>query len=377
MNFTISNAMREATRLTGAGHLTEATTAIQRMLGGTTAYSAEAGVTIEGAAEHIGKPLEINATTANPGMLGKVSLKELLRPQARPLSSSNVVMAEGACFGWATYAGSTGSRRYKLYVPSGYQVDVPVPLVVMLHGCTQSPDDFAAGTRMNEAAEVRTFLVAYPEQTCASNMQKCWNWFVERDQHRNVGEPAVIAGITREIMTRHAVDPSRVYVAGLSAGGAMASIMGETYPDLFAAIGVHSGLACGAAHDMPSAFAAMRQGALGISRGGRSATIPAIVFHGDKDTTVNIQNANAVVEQVRGGAALEAASKTITTAVGRGYTRTVRKDAVGCTVVEQWTVHGASHAWAGGSAAGSYTDPRGPDATVEMVRFFLENPNAE
>jgi poly(3-hydroxybutyrate) depolymerase len=175
-------------------------------------------------------------------------------------------------------------------------------------------------------------------------------------------------------MTRHAVDPSRVYVAGLSAGGAMAAIMGAVYPDLYAAIGVHSGLAGGAAHDMPSAFSAMRQGAPGTALGGSHAPLPSIVFHGDKDTTVNIRNADEVAAHAMGGASLAASTENGTAKSGHGYTRMVRKDAAGHAVVEQWTIHGAPHAWAGGSSAGSYTDPRGPDATGEMVRFFLKHP---
>ena len=280
---------------------------------------------------------------------------------------------DGATFLAKTFKGQLGTRSYKLYVPSGYHGQ-PVPLIVMLHGCTQSPDDFAAGTRMNEAAEESTCLVAYPEQTTAANVSKCWNWFSAGDQRRDQGEPALIAGITLQIMQDYAVDPRRVYVAGLSAGGATAAIMGEAYPDLYAATGVHSGLACGAARDLTSAMAAMRQGGgAHLAAPGKQA-IPAIVFHGDRDTTVHPRNGDEVIAQASPAATLRMRAEDGRAPGGHAYTRTLHADAAGRTVLEQWVVHGAGHAWSGGSAAGSYTDPRGPDATREMLRFFLEHP---
>ena len=285
-------------------------------------------------------------------------------------------LPSGAKFLAATFSSAAGSRPYKLYVPSGYHGQA-VPLIVMLHGCTQSPDDFAAGTRMNEAAEEHTCLVAYPAQTAAANSSKCWNWFNGADQQRDRGEPALIAGITRQVMRDYAVNPRQVYVAGLSAGAAAAAIMGEAYPDLFAAIGVHSGLACGAASDMQSAFAAMRQGKPPRARPGvgNARSVPAIVFHGDRDTTVHPSNGDAVIAQSSPAATLRARAQEGRTPGGHAYTRTVHADANGQTVLEQWVIHGAGHAWSGGSAAGSYTDPRGPDATREMLRFFLEHPH--
>jgi poly(hydroxyalkanoate) depolymerase family esterase len=225
---------------------------------------------------------------------------------------------------------------------------------------------------MNEAAEARTCIVAYPAQISAANPQKCWNWFNVNEQQRGVGEPALIAGITRAAMRDYAVDPRRVYVAGLSAGGAAAA----TYPDLHSAIGVHSGLACGAASDMPSAFTAMRQGGDGVTRPQRSRPIlPAIVFHGDCDTTVNPRNGYAVVLQATQSARLETQIEDGRVPGGYAFRCTRHANATGQTVVEHWHVYGAGHAWFGGSPAGSYTDPRGPNATGEMLRFFLEHPH--
>jgi poly(hydroxyalkanoate) depolymerase family esterase len=287
-------------------------------------------------------------------------------------------LPKGARFEEHTYANGVGSRAYKLYVPSGYNGQM-LPLIVMLHGCTQSPDDFAAGTRMNDLAEDGTFLVVYPAQAPSANVSKCWNWFRASDQKRDQGEPSLIAGITRQVMRDFPVDPRRVYIAGLSAGGAAAAIMGSTYPDLYAAIGVHSGLACGAARDIPSAFASMRQGAppaadMSRRHGGSGGTVPTIVFHGDRDTTVNPVNGDQVIAQSKAAADLRTTVSRGEAPSGMSYTRTVQLDGGGQPMLEHWVLHGAGHAWSGGSAVGSYTEPRGPDASREMIRFFLQHP---
>jgi poly(hydroxyalkanoate) depolymerase family esterase len=248
----------------------------------------------------------------------------------------------------------------------------------MLNGGTQDADDFAAGTRMNALAEEHGFIVAYPSQSKAANASLCWNWFRPENQMRGRGEPAIIAGITSEIVAEYGVDPTRVFVAGLSAGGAMAAVMGATYPDLYAAVGVHSGLPYRSAGDLPSAFAAMRgdtrlRGRRSWkSRGAAddSPRIRTIVFHGDADNIVHPSNAANIVEEERAGESIERAEARH--AAIRAHTRTVTRDKTGAVVVEQWLVHGSGHAWSGGSPDGTYTDPRGPDASQEMLRFFFE-----
>ena len=288
-----------------------------------------------------------------------------------PAGDDAKCLPQGARFETRSVTNPAGQRTYKLYVPSGYRGQ-PLPLVVMLHGCTQSPDDFAAGTRMNALAEEHVFLVAYPAQAPSANASKCWNWFNAADQQRDHGEPSLIADITRQVIRDFPVQPGRVYVAGLSAGGAAAAVMGATYPDLYAAVGVHSGLACGAASDMPSAFAAMKHG--GPASSARAAgTMPTIVFHGDRDTTVNPVNGDQVIARSR-------PATTLRTTVDRGqasggvhYTRTRHAGEHGRPMLEQWVLHGVGHAWSGGSTAGSYTEPRGPDASRAMVDFFLQH----
>src|SRR5688572_31406994 len=297
-----------------------------------------------------------------------------LRPRTQP-DRRAPILPKGARFEQLAFANEAGSRDYKLYVPSSF-TDQPVPLVMMLHGCTQSPDDFAAGTRMNLLAEEFGFLVAYPAQPKSANPSKCWNWFRPGDQCRGQGEPAVMAGIAQQIATDFPIARSQIYVVGLSAGGAAAAILGATYPDIFAAVGVHSGLACGAATDVPSAFRAMRQGHSGAKpyrRAGPSQPIPTIVFHGDSDTTVSSVNGDHVIAQAKASADLKRSIRSGYSRSGVKYTCIVEADEAGRTIVEHWVLHGCGHAWSGGSVEGSYTEPRGPDASREMIRFFFQH----
>jgi poly(hydroxyalkanoate) depolymerase family esterase len=266
------------------------------------------------------------------------------------------------------YAGLGGARDYKLFVPVSWRGSGP--LLVMLHGCRQGPDDFAAGTRMNALAEAGGFLVAWPAQSRLANGLRCWNWFEPAHQARGAGEPAIIAGIANEVAEEFGADRRRIFVAGLSAGGAMAAVLGETYPELFAAVGVHSGVPYGAASDLRSAMAAMA----GKSSRPRSGSARAIVFHGDNDSTVHHDNGMVPVAQPPSKLGWVHRERAVEVLAGeengRRYTRTVLKDASGRVLQEHWLVHGAGHAWSGGSPEGTYADPRGPDASREMLRFF-------
>ena len=293
------------------------------------------------------------------------------------VKASASVKASGFLAGRFT-AGS-GSLGYKLFVPGGYDGSgAPLPLIVMLHGYGQDADDFARGTGMNVLAEKYGFLVAYPEHANSAGGAGCWNWFERTHHHRGQGEPALIAGVATRIMSEYAVDAGRVFIAGLSSGAAMAVIVGRTYPDLFAAVGCHSGLAHGAALD---GFGAMQAMLLGADAGAHynrqgAGSVPTIVFHGDLDSTVHPKNGRHVVEQtIRAGAGFVVSQET-GAAAGRGFTRDIYRSKSGGIVAEQWTVHGAGHAWSGGSRRGSHTDATGPDASEEMMRFFIQSTSA-
>ena len=311
---------------------------------------------------------------------GRLTLRNAPLPGVAQPRTPALPIPEGAQFRTHTFTCAAGTRSYRLYVPATRGEGLR-GLIVMLHGCTQTPEDFAAGTAMNAQAETHRLLVAYPAQTGADNAMSCWNWFRPGDQKRAAGEPAIIAGLTESIVAEFGIPRDSVFIAGLSAGGAMAAVMGATYPELYAAVGVHSGLAHGAADDVVSAFAAMRGETDFALRPARrppadsSATPRIIVFHGTADTTVHPANAERIVAAARCAAPTGASrSERGASGEGRSYLRTVTARPDGTPGIECWMIEGGGHAWSGGHPSGSYTDPDGPDASAEMVRFFLSAP---
>ena len=376
MNDSLSKTMREAIRLMQTGDLHAATAAIQ------------SGLAVAG-----------TSSAFHPGYAGPATVKPWIDAECRVLDVSEEQIADhpdrqppreirepaGEQFQQHSFTCAAGTRKYKLFIPKRHP-GRPLPLLVMLHGCTQSPDDFARGTRMNQLAEEAGYYVVYPAQSARDNPTKCWNWFRPGDQCRDRGEPAIIAELTRHVVRAHGLNPARVYVAGLSAGAAMAVILARTYPDIYAAAGIHSGLPYGSAHDVRSAFAAMKQesGILAACNNAMDqalgAPVPAIVFHGDRDLVVNAHNGDIVVAQSMAGLdgvwnadSYGANDKHVERGVvpgGYSYTRTMLQDPQGRVLAEQWLVHGAGHAWFGGDPTGSYTDPKGPAASAEMLRFF-------
>lgn len=356
MNPQFQQMLQEATRLTRAGRLDEATRMIQHALRGQPGKGESAEARDVPAQMPGGLPAAMNEAAA-------------IRHGGRALD-------------------------FTLHLPPAHRGRA-LPLVVMLHGCTQNPDDFALGTAMNEHADREGFVVLYPAQSRTANASGCWNWFKHNHQGRGRGEPGLIAAMTHRVMHEHPIDPQRVYIAGLSAGGAMAAIVAAAYPDVFAAVGVHSGIAPGAATSLAQALSVMKSGAAGPgltgavhgldtawpSGAGLAMPVPTIVFHGDRDQTVHPGNGDQVVASALAANASPGAARSPAariehgrSAAGKPFTRTLHEDASGEVMVEHWLLHGAGHAWSGGRAEGSYTDASGPDASREMLRFFFEHP---
>src|SRR6476646_10038637 len=358
MKMDFAGAMRAATKLTRAQKLMEATRVIQSalLLGrGQTEPADEQAIEARAIEQFtiditpdvtpsVALPLDDVAATLVRAGLPSLGLDALARAKPRkPLE-----IPDGAQFLNRSYACAAGKRSYKLYIPHRHQAGRR-PLLVMLHGGTQGPDDFAAGTRMNALAEEHGFLVAYPSQCKSANPSLCWNWFKPEEQMRGAGEPSIIAGITNEIVSAYDIDPQRVFVAGLSAGGATAAMRGDR--------GLQR-----PRKTRPSSEHASR--------------VRTIVFHGDADHIVHPSNAGNIVEaQAKTDDNVERAKAR--SSASRTHTRTVTRDKTGTVVVEQWLIHGSGHAWSGGSADGTYTDPHGPDASREMLRFFLEEPPSD
>ena len=363
---TLGQAMRNATRLTGMGKLMDAARLIQRAL--------------SNAEPQVRRPPESAANDPQVADVAGVPPQVIiLPPPARPdITPVTPVPQRNGGFTKHQFAFDGKTYPYRLYIPAASALDAsdnkPMPLVVLLHGCKQDALDFSNGTAMNALAEEHQVMVLYPEQITSANAMRCWNWFEPSHQQAERGEPGMIAALTQKIVQNHNADPQRVYIAGLSAGGAMAAVVSSLYPDIFAAVGVHSGLAAGAAQDMVSAFAAMRSGA----KGRAAPVIPTIVFHGTADKTVHPDNGDHITDAAL--TALKASGlELVKTHSARGKKgeektrRVVYSTADGKPYIENWRIDDGAHAWSGGDAAGSYTDPDGPSASAAMLAFFLQH----
>lgn len=376
MSRTLAAALRRAKRLMRSTKVTKTARSAQKMMADFMVKSALAAFKPK-----MSKPTKPAMPKAGRS-LGTV-LKQLRTAQAllpAALAGSNAAEISPRIPSEAQYLSRThrcaaGSRGYRLYLPASQPR--PKGLILMLHGCNQTPDDFAVGTHMNALAEKHGLAVAYPAQTKRHNAASCWNWFKPADQIRGAGEPEILASLARKLMREFSLDRMCVFVAGLSAGGAMAAILADVYPDVFSAAGIHSGLARGAARDMLSAMTAMRSGTTsGVTAPFapmESGLVRRIVFQGDADTTVHPSNAALIVAAALGDHA-KPTKVSKRSVLGRGYTRNDFSGPDGEVLLELWMLEGAGHAWSGGRVAGSYTDRKGPDASAQMVRFFLAKP---
>lgn len=403
MDRTIADALRRAAAMTRAGLPLDATRAIQAALGIPAGSSSRPPEGQDGGLPLAGADfLDLTATridpdrpeggapraeaTAGPEATVRKGRARVVRPLAdtirdlaavrRAAGSQGTLRAgpppvpDGARYVSRSFDTASGRREYRLYVPADAAAGRATGLVMMLHGCQQDPDDFATGTGMNAAADAAGMIVVYPAQTAAANASLCWNWFNAADQRRGCGEAALLAALATAVAVEFAVPPGAIFVAGLSAGGAMAAVLADAYPDVFAAAGIHSGLPAGAARDMPTAFAAMAGHGLTAGRTpSPTSAIPLIVFHGTADTVVHPANGDAIVEAARHRAPARDRHEG-RTASGRTFRRIVYRTVRDEADAEHWILDGHGHAWSGGNPAGSFTDPDGPNASAEMVRFF-------
>jgi poly(hydroxyalkanoate) depolymerase family esterase len=298
--------------------------------------------------------------------------------------------ADGGTLSTGTYSGSAGTLGYEVYVPAGYQPGTPIPLVVALHGCTQTAAAFRTLTRFDALADARRFIVVYPEQSPAANPMRCWNWFQDANLNRAAGEPALIAGVTVQVAGQYGVDGRSIYVTGLSAGGAMATVMAATYPDLYAAVGAGSGCEYTAGPTCAGYKSADPEQAgkrAYEAMDGFARPVPFIVVQGDADKTVPPVNADQLVRSqliaadwADDGAANGSVPTTPAKTVfgrsdgGRFYTVKYYSDGHGHELGEYWLIRGMGHAWAGGDPSAQYSDPKGPDESAAMYDFFATHP---
>ncbi len=372
MAFTFAAALRRAKRMMRPAKLTRATRSIQKAMTGLMVKSALAPLAkMKPKSKKIRKTATPKVGRALGAVLQHLRAAQLLVPGAKRAASATKVtprVPKGAQYLTRSHRNSAGSRGYKIFIPTSQ----PKGLILMLHGCNQTPDDFAVGTHMNALGERHGLVIAYPAQTPGHNAAACWNWFKPGHQTRGTGEPAILASLARKLTGEFGLGREAVFVAGLSAGGAMAAILADIYPDVFAAAGIHSGLARGAAQDVVSAMSAMRNGAAAAPSDATSFATPTrrIIFQGDSDSTVHSSNAGQIVSAALGSNAVPTRI-TRQSARGRDYARSTYAAADGAILLELWMLQGTGHAWSGGRVAGSYTDAKGPDASAQMVRFFL------
>ena len=407
-----SQSMRRATRLTRVGALMDATQLIQKTLLGSLAPAKPLRRTanqpaasarrdaydpsvVDVQAREIKRLL--NSPTNNP----VISPSNSPEPQTETEAQTQAHAPQGfvmpapetptnpepgaapptASFSIATFSFGKEAYPYRLFIPArpaASSYPALMPLIVLLHGCTQNALDFSNGTAMNALANEHGCMVLYPEQIPSANAARCWNWFEPGHQKSDRGEPGMIAALVRKVIQQHGADPERIYIAGLSAGGAMAAVVAGLYPQLFAALGVHSGLAAGAAKDLMSAFSAMRSGPKGQAKTANRPALPTIVFHGTADKTVHPDNGDFIADAAlaalnSAGVNLHKSNPTTPGSSTQQAERVVYRDVQGKPYVEHWSVSGGAHAWSGGDAAGSYTDPDGPSASRAMLTFFLQH----